>query len=165
MPVLLAQAMARAPRPKRPGFGKVGTAIKVSANHFHVLCRLNEAYHYDVTITQMREFPSDARLVDPMFRLGGLCIFELPTVNPGMPGFKSILSHFHWKIQVIMDYLNTRLFKAPGRSPDLQARACPEEAAANKSYCNWKASWEAICIYGYTRPYTYIYVSVACHII
>ncbi|KAK9837636.1 hypothetical protein WJX74_001800 [Apatococcus lobatus] len=64
-----AQAMARAPRPKRPGFGKVGTAIKVSANHFNVMCRLNEAFHYDVTITQSRKDgaagPADAKPLPP----------------------------------------------------------------------------------------------------
>ncbi|KAK9869069.1 hypothetical protein WJX84_001880 [Apatococcus fuscideae] len=49
-----AQAIARAPRPKRPSFGRAGTAIKVTANHFQVSCRLMEAYHYDVAITQSR---------------------------------------------------------------------------------------------------------------
>ncbi|KAK9811199.1 hypothetical protein WJX73_009529 [Symbiochloris irregularis] len=42
------------PRPKRPGLGRAGRAIKIRANHFAVACTLVSANHYDVTITGLR---------------------------------------------------------------------------------------------------------------
>ena len=52
------QSLGKVPRPERPGFGKAGRPMQISANHFAVLCRIVNAFHYDVTIIGLREsFP------------------------------------------------------------------------------------------------------------
>lgn len=44
-------------RPSRPGFGSSGRKLRVLANHFEVLSKLAESYHYDVSINRLRELP------------------------------------------------------------------------------------------------------------
>ncbi|KAK9849499.1 hypothetical protein WJX84_006424 [Apatococcus fuscideae] len=41
-------------RPSRPGFGKAGRPMTIGANHFAVLCRIANAFHYDVNIIGLR---------------------------------------------------------------------------------------------------------------
>ena len=47
-------------RPSRPGFGSSGRKLRVLANHFEVLSKLAESYHYDVSINRLRESPCSA---------------------------------------------------------------------------------------------------------
>ena len=49
------QALARAPRPPRPGYCNAGDTVTIKVNHVQVKCNLQQAFHYDVVLNRPRK--------------------------------------------------------------------------------------------------------------
>ena len=52
------QALAKTPRPARPGFCSIGQPARIKVNHFEVKCNLQQAYHYDVVLNRPKKCKS-----------------------------------------------------------------------------------------------------------